>query len=110
MYIFDLTNDEDINETYFDIIKNLNNKKIFYLIGNKSDERKKNIKKYRNQAKKLFDKGKIYKYFEVSCKTGEGIDLLLNNLKYDCSIIEDLYNSLYSQKVQNNNVKKCLIF
>ena len=110
LYIFDLTEDEDINETYFDIIKNLNNKKIFYLIGNKSDERKKHIKKYRNQAKKLFDKGKIYKYFEVSCKTGEGIDLLLNNLKYDCSMIEDIYNSLYSQKVQNNNVKKCLIF
>ena len=110
MYIIDLTEDEDINETYFDIIKNLNNKKIFYLIGNKSDERKKNIKQYRNQAKKLIDKGIIYKYFEVSCKTGEGIDLLLNNLKYDCSIIEALYDSINNQKVQNNNSKKCLIF
>ena len=110
LYIYDLTQDEDINETYIDIINNHNNKKIFYLIGNKSDERKKYIEKYRNQGKKLIDKGKIYKYFEVSCKTGEGIDLLLNNLKYDCSIIEELFDSLYNQKVQKKNTKKCLIF
>jgi hypothetical protein len=44
---------EDINETYIDMINNLNIKKLFNLIGNKSDERKKHIKKYRNQAKKM---------------------------------------------------------
>ena len=53
------------------------------MVGNKLDleEGKKNIEKYRLQAKKLIDRGRINKYFELSAKTGEGIDFFLRILK-----------------------------
>ena len=91
IYLFDLSKDDDISEQFINEIKKRFdlNKKVIYLVGNKLDIANKNLEKYRKKAKKLIDRGKINKYFELSAKTNEGIDIFLNHLKIDCTIMID---------------------
>ena len=91
IYVFDLSKDDDISEEFINEIKKKSGSinKIIYLVGNKLDITNKNIKKYRKQAKKLIDRGQINKYFELSAKSNEGIDLFLNHLKIDSAIMFD---------------------
>ena len=68
---------------------------------------KKNIEKYRLQAKKLIDRGKINKYFELSAKTGEGIYLFQKHLIIDSTIMIDkkLFDPLNGPINDNNETK-----
>ena len=54
-----------------------------------SDITKKYAFNYRKLAKSFFEEGKINKYFEVSSKSGEGIEKLKNILKIDAAKITD---------------------
>ena len=121
IYLFDLSKDDEIKESFINSIKeNNNNKKLIYLIGNKLDleEAKKNIEKYRQKAKKLIDRGRINKYFELSSKNGEGIDLFQKHLIIDSTIMIDkkLFDPLNDQIDDNKKTNKeaktknCMIF
>ena len=90
IYLFNLSKDNDIKENFLKIIKeNIKNskKKFIYLINNKIDIKTKYIEKYRKQAKILIDRGKINKYFEISAKTREGMDLFIKSIKIDSLFI-----------------------
>ena len=91
LFLFDLSIKNSIDIDYFNkVLGEINKKKLLiYLIGNKLDITKKYLFNYRKQAKSLYDKGKIDKYFEVSSKTSEGIDELKNILKIDSASIFD---------------------
>ena len=92
IYLFDLTKENDINESFIDEIIEHKRKNVqIYLIGNKIDITRINIEKYRKQAKILIDRGKIHKYFELSAKTGEGVRTLKKYLEIDSPIIIDNY-------------------
>jgi len=121
IYLFDLSKDDDISEQFINGIKKKFDldKKVIYLVGNKLDITNKNIGKYRKQAKKLIDRGKINKYFEISAKTNEGIDIFLNHLKIDCTIMIDTKRSdplneneseLLKKKIKRNNELKYNLF
>ena len=67
----------------------------------------KNIENYRKEAKKLIDKGIINKYFEVSAKTNEGIDIFLKHLKIDSTIMMDKkISDPLNENLKENNKKK----
>ena len=91
IYLFDLSRDDDISEEFINEIKKDKNfnKNVIYLVGNKLDVSSNNIEKYRNLAKKLIDRGKINKYFELSAKSKEGIDFFLKHLQIDSAILID---------------------
>jgi GTPase SAR1 family protein len=105
IYVFDLSKDDDINEEYFNKINDYENdyiyghEKIIYIVGNKLDLGVKNIEKFRKQAKILIDRGIIHKYFELSAKTNEGIDLFFENLKIYSAIILD--NNILEPSITN---------
>ena len=90
IYLFDLSKDNDINELFInEIIENKNKNVKIYLIGNKIDITRINIEKYRKQAKILIDRGKIDKYFELSSRTGEGIEIFKKYIEIDSALILD---------------------
>ena len=60
--------------------------KLIYLVGNKLDITLEYLEEYREKAKLLIDSGEIDKYFEVSARSGEGIEQFANIFKLDCSI------------------------
>ena len=86
--VFDLSEENSIDDWFFDDIKKNSNakKKVIYLVGNKLDKDLMYIDDYRIKAQNLIDNGIINKYFEVSAKTGEGIDNFANTLKIDAAI------------------------
>ena len=61
--------------------------KLIYLVGNKLDLTDESSSYYSNYLKHLIKFG--IKYFEVSCKTKVGIDLLKKNLAYDFAIFNE---------------------
>ena len=91
IYVVDLLSTlyDGINEDFiYDIIyENIQKSyKFIYLVISKFDAIKENIdliETTRNHAKKLILEGVIYRYFEVSAKTGEGFDEFKNCLKFD---------------------------
>ena len=91
IYLFDLSEDNDLNEEFINEIKEQPDfgEQIIYLVGNKLDIAIENYDKFRIKAKKLIDKGKINKYFELSAKSNEGIEFFLKHLKIDSTIIID---------------------
>ena len=74
--VFDLSEPDTIVKSLFDYLKSElgKNEHFIYLVGNKLDKTKEFLEEYRKIAKILLDSGIIDKYFEVSAKTGEGIE------------------------------------
>ena len=92
IYLFELSEDNEIKESFIDeIIEHTNQNIKIYLIGNKIDidTARLNIEKYRKQAKILIDRGKINKYFELSVRTGEGMEFFKKIIEIDSAIISD---------------------
>ena len=80
---------KEIPEQFFKYMENnikKNEKKLIYVVGNKLDLGRDNVDKYRKYIKKLIDNEKVNKYFEVSVKTNEGIDILRKNIQIDSAI------------------------
>ena len=114
VYLFDLTEDDNIDEEFIDSIKEKDDKKekIIYLIGNKLDmidECK--LEKYRLKAKNLIDRGRVHKYFELSAKSNEGIDFFLKFIKIDAAMKIDgeTLSEGISEIQKKNKDKDCLI-
>ena len=116
VYLFDFSEDDSIKEDFIQNIKDVANKEtLIYLVGNKLDliDFQEEIEEFRLKAKNLIDRGKIDKYFELSAKTGIGIDLFLKYLKIDGAIInENKYDSTKEnpKTSKERKHKKCLIF
>jgi len=53
------------------------------------DMTKQYLEKFRNQASELIKENKIYKCFEVSALTGEGVENLIRHLEIDASLISE---------------------
>ena len=103
IFFIDLSENKEINVNLINWIKEkaiYDKKTLFYLVGNKLDIGRNNVDKYRKEAKILIDNGIINKYFEVSAKTGEGIEMLLKNLKIDAAVIIDNLTFCNYQSVQ----------
>ena len=106
--VFDLSLENGIDESLFKIIDdNLKkNKCLIYLVGNKLDiSNEKYLEEFRKRAKILIDIGKIDKYFEISAKTGEGIEKLSKIMKIDSAILsnsnmckEEYYDMIENEK------------
>ena len=114
IYLFDLTKEETLNEDFFYKIKeNINelNHPMIYLVGNKL-ELTINTDNFRKKAKELISKKVIDKYFEVSDKTGEGIEILLKNIEIDSLIITATYfpSNLNPKKIKEKKKDNCLVF
>ena len=89
IYVVDLNEYKEIPEQFFKYMENnisKNEKKLIYVVGNKLDLGRDNVDKYRKYIKKLIDNEKVNKYFEVSVKTNEGIDILRKNIQIDSAI------------------------
>jgi len=87
--VFDLSEKDNIDESWFEIIKKYSDceRHLIYLVGNKLDKSNKYyLENYRKRAKILIDTGKIDKYFETSVKTKEGFEQFLKILKIDNAI------------------------
>ena len=89
IYVVDLNEYKEIPEQFFKYMENNiseNEKKLIYVVGNKLDLGRDNVDKYRKYIKILIDNEKVNKYFEVSVKTNEGIDILRKNIQIDSAI------------------------
>ena len=86
--VFDLSKEDSIDDSLLNTLEDYSNskEKLIYLVGNKLDKDSLYLEDYREKSKNLIDAGKINKYFEVSAKTGEGIDNFSNTLKIDAAI------------------------
>ena len=66
--------------------------------------------RFRNVVAELMNKNLVDKYFEVSAKTREGLDNLLNNLKMDSLIYLKSFNENPANKMKKVKKKdKCII-
>ena len=76
-------------------------------MGNKLDIASKELLEiYRQKSKILIDTGKIDKYFEISAKTGEGLNDFSKILKIDSAIfcsLEQEDKNLFSKKLENGD-------
>ena len=68
----------EIKNSWYFFVKECSNAKLIYLIGNKID--KYLDRKVSEEEARSFAKEKNLRYFEISCKTGEGIPSFFNDL------------------------------
>ena len=89
IYVFNLKRqyEERISEDFIDQVIDQKENPYIYLVGTRLDDFDGDLNYYRKQAQDLINKGKIKKYFEVSSKTGEGINFLVKNIKIDNAMI-----------------------
>ena len=120
LYMFDLSGSNEINLDCIKEVKEINNKIKIYMVGNKLDL----INKYEKINKDYLEKNKniiinaiksnlVDKYFEISAKTGEGIDKLVNSIK--CDSLKYLENVNKPDKniiikPELKDEKKCIIY
>ena len=109
VYVIDISlNDSNINELFInDLFVNCKNSlKYIYLVLTKIDICEKDLNQFRKIAQKLIIDGIIYRYFEVSSKTGEGIESFRKCLKYDNAFIAPLV--LDNEESESKNFHKKL--
>ena len=78
---FDITLEStllEIKNCWYFFVKEYSSAKLIYLIGNKID--KYLDRKVSEEEARSFAKEKNLRYFEISCKTGEGIPAFFNDL------------------------------
>ena len=102
IYLFDLNGEKGVDPNYIEEIKENKEDNLIYVVGNKLDELNTEEKidiinqeyfgRFRDVVAELMNKNLVYKYFEVSAKTKEGLDNLLNNIKMDSLIYLKSFN------------------
>ena len=104
IYLFNLKGEEyqkGISENCIDELIEQEENPYIYLVGTRLDDFYGDLNNYRRQAEELIYKGKIKKYFEVSSKTGEGIEFLVKNIKIDNAMLLNRTNiDLSLDKIQ----------
>ena len=121
IYLFDLNGEKGVDPNFIEEIKENKEDNLIYVVGNKLDELNTEEKidiinqeyfgRFRNVVAELMNKNLVYKYFEVSAKTKEGLDYLLNNIKMDSLI----YLKSFNENPDNIRKKakkkdKCIIY
>ena len=100
IYVFKLkrerNNEKRISEEFIDQLIEKKGNSYIYLVGTRLDDFYGDLNDYRKQAQELIDKGKIKKYFEGSSETGEGIELLVKNIKIDNEMLLNGTNTNFS--------------
>ena len=107
---YDVTNRKSYesirNDWYNLVMKNITgNNPIIYLVGNKIDEI--NKREISDEKGKSLANDLNIKYFGVSAKTGEGVDILLDDILN--SLIKRFNNPMYGKKIQKS-FNECLNF
>ena len=122
IYLFNLNVDKGVDPNFIDEIKEFNDNTLIYVVGNKLDEiyskekidiiNQEYFGRFRDVVAELMNKNLVYKYFEVSAKTREGLDNLLNNLKMDSMIYLKSFNENpdnIRNKEKEKKKDKCII-
>ena len=122
IYLFDLNGEKGVEQNFIDEIKENKEDNLIYVVGNKLDELNTEEKidiinqeyfgRFRDVVAELMNKNLVYKYFEVSAKTREGLDNLLNNLKMDSMIYLKSFNENpdnIRKKEKEKKKDKCII-
>ena len=122
IYLFNLNDDKGVNPHFIDEIKENKEDILIYIVGNKLDEiyskekidiiNQEYFGRFRNVVAELMNKNLVDKYFEVSAKTREGLDNLLNNLKMDSLIYLKSFNENpdnIRKKEKEKKKDKCII-
>ena len=122
IYLFDLNGDKGVDPNFIEEIKENKEDNLIYVVGNKLDELNTEEKidiinqeyfgRFRDVVAELMNKNLVYKYFEVSAKTREGLDNLLNNLKIDSMIYLKSFNenpANIKKKEKEKKKDKCII-
>ncbi len=128
LYFFDLHNTyNEIDLSYLDYIKEENENIKIFAVGNKLDMlyEQENIdiineeyfERFRRKAVEAMNTNLVDKYFEISSKTMEGVDKLMNSIKLDSLIylksLSELKNISNDKEAKKNTKKKkknCIIF
>ena len=113
IYLFDISKRN--GEISLDFINRMKEEKEniqIYIVGNKLDLlneeenmeliNKEYFERFRSKAVEAMNKNLIDKYFEISVKTGKGIERLMNSIKMDYLI----YLSSFGESGNNSDVKK----
>ncbi len=112
LYLFDLNDSQGVSIDFIKEIKDVNNMKI-YIVGNKLDLfsnfqkiNKSYLEKNKNTIIEALQSNLVDKYFEISVKTGEGIDKLFHSIKYDSLKYLESINANSDKKDKENDIKK----
>ena len=120
IYLFNLNDDKGVDPNFIDEIKEFNDNTLIYVVGNKLDEiyskekidiiNQEYFGRFRDVVAELMNKNLVYKYFEVSAKTKEGLDYLLNNIKMDSLIYLKSFNENPDNiRKKDQKREKCII-
>ena len=118
IYLFDISRNNVLDQSLIDRIKETNKNIMIYIVGNKIDLLKKDediefvngeyFAKFRNIAADVMNKNLVEKYFEISVKTGEGMDKLLTSLKLEAlKFIQE--NPIVKETKEKKKKDKCII-
>ena len=121
VYLFDLDDDIGVSSSFIDSIKeNANNNPKIYVVGNKLDLLNKSEKLdlinkeyfeiFRSVVADSMNKNIVDKYFEISVKTGEGIDKLMNCIYLDSLLYIKDKKEKPIIKYKKKKKDKCNIF
>lgn len=108
--VFDLSDEDSISDLYAHVL-NINyhedvKKLDVYLIGNKKDLLTIPFKKDGFKMQSLFNSFSSCKYFEVSAKTGENVDLLFSELCKDVCIFKEDFVLVNKQGLEEKKEKE----
>ena len=98
---------ELVSELYYSIIENIGNSALIYLVANQIDN-KENEKVTEEEGRQIAQQFNI-KFFQVSAKTGEGVDELVNDIANTLALTkqkgENKNNNLTIEKQKNKKKK-----
>ena len=122
LYLFDLNDSKGISLDFIKEIKEMNENIKIYIVGNKLDLFNKSqrlskayLEKNKNSIIDALKSNSVDKYFEVSAKTGEGIDKLMHSIKYDSLKFLEVANANRNIEIDikkriRKRKEKCIIY
>jgi small GTP-binding protein len=96
---------ECLNSYLEDIRMNSVEDPIIYLVGNFAEEASSKRQVTKEEIKE-FENSNCLKYFEISCKLGKGIDLIMNELIKEILLTEKYFTSTIDKDISDMNVKE----
>ena len=96
---------DSLNSYLEDIRMNSVEDPIIYLVGNFSEEASVNRKVSKDTIKE-FERANTLKYFEISCKSGKGIDNIMNELIKEILLTEKYFTSTIDKDISEMSNKE----
>lgn len=123
LYLFDLNSSNGVSIDFIKEIKEMADNIKIYIVGNKLDLfskfqkiNNKYLEANKNSIIEALKSNLVDKYFEISVKTGEGIDKLMNSIKYDSLKYLEAKNDnpvradKDIKKIKKKEKDKCIIY